>query len=86
MFGKTLNLLWKLNYAIGPIFIVVNGQILNKLPSDLDTLVVIIKIVKKLAVAVARAKLVRKFPNKMSSIGHKLDCGTSVTNPFFDLQ
>ena len=29
MFGKILNLLWPLFYVNGPIFTVVNGQILN---------------------------------------------------------
>ena len=39
VFGKTLNLLWQINFAIGQIFIVVNGRILSKLSSDLVTLV-----------------------------------------------
>ena len=30
VFGKILNLLWQIFYAIGTIFTVVNGQILNK--------------------------------------------------------
>ena len=30
VFGKLLNLFWQINYAIGHIYIVVNGQILNK--------------------------------------------------------
>ena len=38
MFGKSLNLLCQINFAIGQSFIVVTGRILNKLSSDLVTL------------------------------------------------
>ena len=36
--SKMLNLLWKYKFAVGHVFIIVNGQILNKLPSHLVAL------------------------------------------------
>ena len=41
VFGKILNILWVIFYAIGQILIVVNGKVLNKSSSQLVTLVVV---------------------------------------------
>ena len=41
VYGKSYDLLWQFKYAIGQIFIVINGSMLTKLSSHLVTLVII---------------------------------------------